>query len=234
MFSASFGHLGHALGILLPRADIHLAYADAASALYFSRRGAPVRAAPVEGGVVQGGSWAQAPSRGVIGSGAATLATAATPRMIAVGVDSREDVERDEGMLSPTPHIIAVMVPPRIGDSAALVALKLAPDAGSVSPEPATSGPSMLSLVFDPNDSGFGRPAMATCATWASAALVVLKLAPDAGSVPSEPAAPGPSMLSLVFGPSDPGAVTRSYWLRRRHARHRGHTTHNHRVRRLL
>ena len=49
----------------------------------------------------------------------------------------------------------------------------------------------MLSLVFDPNASGFGRPATAACATWASATPVALKLAPDAGSVPSEPAAPG-------------------------------------------
>ena len=41
---------------LLPQADFRLAYADAESALFFSHRGAQIRAAPVDGGWYRAGS----------------------------------------------------------------------------------------------------------------------------------------------------------------------------------
>ena len=52
-------------------------------------------------------------------------------------------------MLSPAPQVIAVMVFQRIADSL----------------EDVERDERMLSLVYDPGDSGFGRPAVAACAT---------------------------------------------------------------------
>ena len=96
-------------GDTLPRAGSHLFCADAESALFFSRRGAPVRSAPAEGGLVQGG---------VMDSRAGTISVAAAPRMIAVGSDSLEDMGgRDGSILGLTPHVIVVMVPPRMVDT---------------------------------------------------------------------------------------------------------------------
>ena len=61
----------------------------------------------------------------------------------------------------------------------------------------------MLSPVFDPNDSGSGRPAVASRATWASATLVALKLAPDdlgfgRSAIATDPAPPGPAAPGLT------------------------------------
>ena len=63
MSALVFADSSSAFGAGAPLAVFHLAYADSESALFFSRRGAPVSAAAAEGEVVQGGSWAQAPLR---------------------------------------------------------------------------------------------------------------------------------------------------------------------------
>ena len=60
----------------------------------------------------------------------------------------------------------------------------------------------MPSFVFDPYDSGFGRPAVATCATWASVAPVALKLVAD-DSVTADEGRPGlgPRMIAAMVPP---------------------------------
>ena len=69
----------------------------------------------------------------------AELTSAAAPRAITA----------DDSTLSLAPQVIAFMLPPRMVDSF-----------GGVERDGSTP-----SLVFKPSDLGFGRPAMAACAT---------------------------------------------------------------------